>query len=401
MTDRRRRHWLGLLGLASVGTLVVGATLTDGGGSGRGDPASHQAIDKASTTSGDGDVPYEGSEGLGADTDGEIGQHVETQTTGPSTGQSLTGSGDGLAVGVLEEGVLLEAPFGYFDAQAGRDQTEFKARRASPFVGGVVATASHGRDLILVATNHAEIIRLKSDWETVDTLLPFEIPEGEDYPLIGYGSLLVDGDRLLASYRMGGKVAISEIDLRAWRVIKQQVIPSRFAGFPQACFIDDGLLALVTTEGVSIVDATTLAERHFTRLEGAPVGLVCAEGEAWVSDSSAPRGWIIREDGSSAGTFAWNGNGSNALAYSPTDGRVFGTDSVGSRVFACEAASRACLVGGDVGRKPTSLLVHGDRVYVTLELDTAVALIDKQTLEPVGRVLVPGAPRTLTVVPLP
>ncbi|MBI2168167.1 MAG: hypothetical protein HYU28_01510, partial [Actinobacteria bacterium] len=307
----------------------------------------------------------------------------------------------GLAVGFLEEGLLLEAPLSYYREQLAQEQDRFQARRASPFVGGVSATALHGSDVLLVATNHAELVRLKSDWQTIETMLPFDTADNENLPLIGYGSLLIDGDMLLVSYRFGKTVGISEVDLRSWRLVRQQFYADRFAAFPQACFLNDQQLALVTTEGVSVVDRATLAERQFVRLEGGPVGLACVEGAAWITDTYAARGWIVDASGSLSASFSWAGRGSNTLAYSIERERVYGTDPVGKSLFECDVKTRACTASDPIGDKPTNLLVDGDTVYVTLELSGAVALVRADDLKLTGRVGFPGSPRTLTLIPSP
>lgn len=302
---------------------------------------------------------------------------------------------------MLEEGLLLEAPFSYYESTAGEAQDRFEARRASPFVGGVLATAQYRGDLLLVATNHAELVRLRSDWETIDTIHPFTGRDEDDLPLVQYGSLLIEGDSLFVSYRVGSEIGISEIDLPEWEVTRDIILPGRYGAFPQSCFIDSEHIALVSTGGVSIVDRSTLKEEEFKKLDGSPSGLACAEGHAWVSDLNTPQGWVLRPDGSVPETFSWDGDGSSNLTFSPNYMQVFGSDPVSDRVFACDIQTTTCEVSDQVGDKPTDLLVHDQTLYVTTELTQAVALVEVDTLSLVGSVDVPGSPRTLTRVQPP
>lgn len=409
MTSGRRRIRFGLAGIALVGALTTTALVTigddtDQGDTGRSNPAAQArgsettgAIRTGNASPGTEEAGEDGALRPG-DTPEKVGQPTKTEADVGNSTTNVGGGEFGLAVGVLQEGLILEAPLSYYREQSSREQRRFEARRASPFVGGAWTTAMHGRDLLLVATNHAELVRLRDDWETVDTMLPFEGPN-KALPDVGYGSLLVDGDTLWVSYSIGRHVGISEIDLAEWRVTRQQVYADRFAAFPQACFLNPDQLALVTTGVVSVIDRATLTEQHVTELEGN--GLACVDGSAWVSDFDEPRGWTVTADGSVSGTFSWQGDGSTTLAYSRDHGRVFGTDPTANRVFSCDVNTRDCSVGNEVGDKPTSLLIDGDTVYVTEELSEAVALVRADDLSLIGRVRVPGFPRTLTIVPKP
>jgi hypothetical protein len=298
-------------------------------------------------------------------------------------------------VGLLEESRLAEIALP--DLLRSETGATLTAGRVSPVIGAPLIVAPVGDDLVVATSNQSELIRLGSDWNTVRTL---DVAQaiGRTGSIIRFGSIVERGRSILLSLSAGSVIDVIEVDVARWRVVRHRSYSGRFAAYPRLCALDAETLAMVTSTGLDLLDAGSLASRRFVRIGGAPGGLACGGGRAWVSDVFASTGRVYGANGGSSGGFAWSGEGSSWLTWDGGASAIFGVDPTAGRVFTCSARDLRCSTSGVVGRKPTSLVRVGDRLAVTLEDSRGLAVLSLPSLVLEGVATIRDAPRALALV---
>lgn len=311
-----------------------------------------------------------------------------------------------IVIGWLEESRLVALPADRLIKAARRNARGFKASLVSPVVGAPLEVVARRGELMLGASNHTELVRLRADWRHPETLgIRRVLRSGEAD--IEYGSLVPGPRQLLVSVGYAESVAILDVDLDRWVVRRSRTYSDRSQNFPPACLTSDGTLALlssarnVPTEPATLdlIDPDTLERRKSITLSGgSPGSLTCAGDELWISDFERPRGQVFRSSGEKVGSFAWRGRGSFDIFFFPEERRIYGSDPFANVVYSCRVDTRACQTSPSVGEKPTDLLVVEGHLFVALESSQEIAMLDADTLDVEGRVAFPGSPRTLTYV---
>lgn len=323
-------------------------------------------------------------------------------TFGATVDESVRPPRGSILVGWLDEARLvavgLDALLG-----AAREKGRLKADLVTPVVGSPDLAAVVDDDVILTASNHRQLVRLRGDWGKPEALsVAPAIRSGDS--ILGFGALVRWKNSLLLTvdYFAGGdRVAVLDVDPIGWAIRRVAIWDDRFGSYPSACLAGDGTLGLLTMAGdgdgrLDLIDPESLRREASIRVGKLPGGLACANNEFWVTDAERPAGVILRTNGTRAGSFKWRGGGSTVVSYSPEHSRVVGTDPYAGVVFSCEVASRRCTTSERIGRKPTSLLILQGKILVCLELSEAIAILDARTLRLEGTAPFPGPPRTLT-----
>lgn len=312
-------------------------------------------------------------------------------TTRPSAsvadGIPLTGSAKDLVlVGTVDSNRMIGLSGA--DLRAGRKP---EVRWVSPIFGAVIESATDGEHVWAVSSNTPDLVRLSL---RSTKLQAKNIPSQMNIvSQPTFGALFLDGGLLYLSFDAGSQVTVAAVDPATLQVVRHRTFLDRFTAFPHMCRVDAGHLAVASSSHVDILDVKTLARTATVDLK-TPNGVACGGGKVYVANYETPDGVILDAAGKQAGSFAWKGKGSSVLYFDRAHRVLYGSDDVGSAVFRCPAAGGTC-TSSTVPNKPTSLLVSGDRLLVTVEGAQAVAVLDATSL----RVLKPwgigGIPRTL------
>jgi hypothetical protein len=152
-------------------------------------------------------------------------------------------------------------------------------------------------------------------------------------------------------------------------------------------------LAVQWSRGVDILDARTLARTASSTL-ATPNGIACGDGKVYAANYETPDGAILDSSARKTGSFSWRGHGSDNLIFDRLHRRLYGTDDRGSAVFECSASGGKC-ASATLPDKPTSMVITGDRLLVTVEGAMAVAVLDAPSLRLLKSWEVGGITRTL------
>jgi hypothetical protein len=390
----RRRRVLLLAVVVLVALGVVATTEGAGGPHGRARPAERREPLPVEAGPEGTDEPRFETDGLVA---GEAPHHRKTPHGEAGSGRApsqrilvvgqLTGSNRLLAM--TPDAVRKQARSG--------KTGEIEVQAASATVGGPLWLSAHGSDIVVVTTNHAQVVRLHADWQARDTL-----DVGDHVRLakpLRFGPILaVSPDERIIAMTDDFHFALARIALDRWAVSGSRTYKDRSAAWPAACSV--GPDVVVSTDGwLDRYDGTTLERVASTKTEGDWLSALACDGDAvYAVSSNGAYGWsfdarTLRQ----RARFEWRGaSGGDELVL--VDSQLIGTDRVAGLVFSCDIATMACRESEEIGNKPTNVVVDGDTVFVAVEDDTALALLDRTTLERRGSVLLPAPPRALLIL---
>lgn len=305
----------------------------------------------------------------------------------PIDGTPVTGSADDLVLaGAVDSNRMIGLSGA--DLRGGRKPA---LRWVSPVFGAVIEAVTDGTHVWALSTNTPDLVRLSLRSTAVEAKnVPMQVgvvsrPQ--------FGALLLDDGLLYLSFDAGSQVTVAAFDPTTLKVVRHKTFADRFTAFPHMCRLDAGHLAVASSSHVDVLDVKTLARTATADLE-TPNGIACGGGRVYAANYETPTGAILDVAARRVGSFRWKGHGSDALYFDRARKVLYGSDDIGSAVFRCPAAGGSC-TSVTVPNKPTSLLVSGDRLLVTVEGAKAVAVLDSTSLKVITSWGVSGIPRTL------
>jgi hypothetical protein len=274
------------------------------------------------------------------------------------------------------------------DLRAGRKPA---VRWASSVFGAVIEAVTDGMHVWALSTNTPDLVRMSLQSNTLASRSVTSEVGVVARP--NFGSLLFNGGLLYVSFDAGSQVTVAAIDPSTLRVVRHRTFTDRYAAYPHMCQVDQGHLAVQWSWGVDILDARTLARTASSAL-ATPNGLACGDGKVYAANYETPDGAILDPSARKIGSFSWKGHGSDKLIFDRIHHRVYGTDDRGSAVFECQAPGGTC-ASATLPDKPTSMVITGDRLLVTVEGAMAVAVLEAPSLRLLNSWDVGGITRTL------
>ena len=308
---------------------------------------------------------------------------------------SGTAGGPFLAIGSLSDGRVLVGDLADVTNAKGAEHT-YRARVVSPVVGAPwTMVALPGRQLAVSATNQAELVLLTdglTKLRTLDVRRALRIPEDT---LISYGALAARDGTVYGAAAWRNSVAAFAVDVASWTVRASEPVEDK-AQFPHTCLTSTGVLAVLTTERLTLLSTPRLATVTSVRLDGSPIGLECAGSEVVVSDDLEPRVRRFDRQGRVTATLTYDGTGAAQTAYG--DGVLYLSDEVRKTVVRCVLATSACRVSQPFDGRPYSLLRAGDALLMGMQTAKQLVVMDPATLAVRAMIPFPGMPRAFAII---
>jgi hypothetical protein len=265
-------------------------------------------------------------------------------------------------------------------------------------VGSALSVLPVGRELLVLASDHKQLVRLHADWRTREVLDLAPALGAVNRGPLNFGPILRVSERaIVIPLAFDASIGLIEVDLVDWSVTRAREFSDRFAGIPGACLTRGGVV-VSSTGHVDRFSLATFERERSVPFEPFAGALACTEDAVWAANIDTPTGRVFDPVTlADTGRFEWRGSGARTLVSSGE--QVLGTDPGAGIVFACDRR-RVCKESASLGRRSTDLLVDGPYLYVTVESPYRLAILDVHSLELHGTLPLPGLPRTLAVLPL-
>jgi DNA-binding beta-propeller fold protein YncE len=205
----------------------------------------------------------------------------------------------------------------------------------------------------------------------------------------GATSIVADGDGVWVALKPTHEVV--RIDA-AGKVVARVGVP----GEPTRLAVGFGSLWVGTTGNLLIRYGRDGRERGRTPIPHGIVGLATGQGHVWIGEKDVPE--VLRLDPRGANKpEVWT-----TLADTVTDvydggGQLWATLAEADSITRISTTERNSRIPRNVGHRPLRMVAAGGRLYVTVNLDDAVAVIDPESIKPAARALsVPHNPYAIT-----
>lgn len=394
-----------ILLLAALGVAATLTLLSSRGGTEDGSGADRDATREgiASEADTDSKAGAKGSSGSGeASVSGDIAEQADDapSSAGHAKPPAAPGVDRVLVVGQLEDMrlVALAPHVALREAKSTPKRGVTTYGRSDP-VGAALSVLPVGRELLVLASDHKQLVRLHVDWRTREVLDLAPALGAVGRGPLNFGPILRVSERaIVIPLAFDASIGLIEVDLVDWSVTRAREFSDRFAGIPGACLTRGGIV-VSSTGRVDRFSLTTFERERSVPFEPFAGALACTEDAVWAANIDTPTGRVFDPVTlSDTGRFEWRGSGARTLVSSGE--QVLGTDPGAGIVFACDRRRRVCKESASLGRRSTDLLVDGPYLYVTVESPYRLAILDVDSLELHGTLPLPGLPRTLAVLPL-
>lgn len=268
--------------------------------------------------------------------------------------------------------------------------------RSDP-VGAAISVLPVGAELLVLATDHRQLVRLQADWRTRQVLDLAPALGAVGRGALHFGPILRTSEReIVIPVAFHSSIGLLAVDVVEWRVTRAREFADRFAGFPGACITRGGVV-VSSEKRIDRFSLATFEREQSVPFEAFARALACTEEAVWAADDGTPTGRVLDPMTlAETGRFGWRGGGARVLV--PSRGRLLGTDHRAGIVFACDQRRHTCTESATLAGRANDVLEDGDVVYVTVEGPDGVAILDRNTLETHGILPLPDLPRTLTML---
>jgi hypothetical protein len=329
---------------------------------------------------------------------------LEDQTDlAPSSGAAKTSTGSPGAGRVLVVGQLTGMHLIALQPDVALRETRSTPKRGittygrSDPVGAAISVLPIGTELLVLATDHKQLVRLHADWRTrrVLDLAPALGAAGRG--ALSFGPILRTSEReVVIPVAFDSSIGLLAVDVVEWRVTRAREFADRFAGFPGAC-ISRGGIVMSSTNRIDRFSLATFERERSVPFETFARALACTEEAVWAADNNTPTGRVLDPMTlAETGRLGWRGSGARVLV--PSGGRLLGTDPAAGIVFACDQHRHTCTESTKLAERANDIIEDGDVVYVTVEGPDGVAILDGNTLKTHGILPLPDLARTLTML---
>jgi hypothetical protein len=266
-------------------------------------------------------------------------------------------------------------------------------------VGAAISVLPVGKDLLVLATDHKQLVRLHADWRTRQVLDLAPALGAVGRGALNFGPILRASEReVVIPVAFDTSIGLVAVDIVDWRVTRAREFSDRFAAFPGACLARDGVI-VSSTGKVDRFSLATFQRETSIEFESFPGPLACMDDEVWVADLNSGTGRVFDPRTlAETGRFNWRGKGARFLV--PSGGRLLGTDPDAGIVFSCDQRRRTCTESATLAKRTSDVLEEGDVLYVTVDGPAGIAILDRKTLKTHGILPLPEFPRTLTMLAL-
>lgn len=307
--------------------------------------------------------------------------------------QALRGSSSGLFLfAALQHDRLLGVDAAQLVNPASRKVTQ---RWASPAFGASLAATTTPTAVYAVSSNTPDLVRV--DFAT-NKLASVAVPPAGSVGTTTFGSVFLLGSRVYVSYALGNTDQAASFDATTLKALASTSFADPLADYTQMCAIDGTHLAMVESNSVRVLDASTLHSEATVSVKPSPIGIACANGRAYVSNFDSPTGVVINNAARVTGHFAWQGHGSDTLVADPKHGVLYGTDEFAKVLIVCSLTALTCRESSPLGSKPTSVGVVNDELVVDLENAEQLVVVNPKTLTVVRRLQLNDLPRVAILI---